>query len=276
MLDIAGFVETTNKLARRGPSGAEDISNLLSLCFGPLTDIIGAHGGDVIAFVGDGILAMWKDTASPEEASLRAARCGLALKAEMNSQVRAGQHQLRPRISIDVGKIHCCKLGGLYNRWHFVIVGPVLERLGDAYRKAQVGDVVLCRELYRSIQGHCEGTHSNELFTLDDVRSGADPSKQWFWSEAPCLQLESLVPHVVVDHLRSGKEKWLAEFRNVTVVYVSLMDLSFEHTFAETLQTTVRQIQRTARRFDSEIHKVIMDDKGFQRIACLWSSPPSA
>ena len=87
----------------------------------------------------------------------------------MNSQVRAGQHQLRPRISIDVGKIHCCKLGGLYNRWHFVIVGPVLERLGDAYRKAQVGDVVLCRELYRSIQGHCEGTNSNELFTLDDV-----------------------------------------------------------------------------------------------------------
>ncbi|MBR0906607.1 AAA family ATPase [Bradyrhizobium liaoningense] len=263
LLDIAGFVETTNQLARRGPSGAEDISNLLSLCFGPLTDIIGAHGGDVIAFVGDGILAMWKDAATPEEASLHAARCGLALNVEMNRQVQAGQHQLRPRISIDVGKIHCCKFGGLYDRWHFVIVGPVLERLGEAYRKAKVGDVVLCRELYRTIRGHCEGTLSNEQFTLDDIRSGGDPSKQQSRNEAPCLQFESLVPHVVVDRLRFGEPRWLAEFRNVTVVYVSLMDLSFEHTFGETLQTTVRQVQRTARRFDSEIHKVIMDDKGF-------------
>ena len=140
LLDIAGFVETTNELARRGPSGAEDVSDLLSSCFGPLTEIIGEHGGDIIAFVGDGILAMWDDAVALGQASLLAARCGLALKAEMNRQVQAGQHQLRPRISIDNGQIHRCKLGGLHDHWYFVIVGSLFGRLGDAYRKSQIGD----------------------------------------------------------------------------------------------------------------------------------------
>src|ERR1700733_11908685 len=61
LLDIAGFVETTNQLAQRGPAGAEELSGLLNGCFAPLTDIIPDHGAEVIAFVGDGILAMWDD-----------------------------------------------------------------------------------------------------------------------------------------------------------------------------------------------------------------------
>ena len=70
LLDIAGFVETTNQLARRGPDGAEEISCLLNGCFAPLTDIIRDHGGDVIAFVGDGILALWDDSAGIDGAAI--------------------------------------------------------------------------------------------------------------------------------------------------------------------------------------------------------------
>ena len=44
LLDIAGFVETTNQLARRGPAGAEELSGLLNDCFAPLTDIIRDYG----------------------------------------------------------------------------------------------------------------------------------------------------------------------------------------------------------------------------------------
>ncbi|WP_271607147.1 AAA family ATPase [Bradyrhizobium sp. CCBAU 11434] len=263
LFDIAGFVETTNQLARRGPSGAEDVSDLLSSCFGPLTEIIGEHGGDIIAFVGDGILAMWDDAVALGQASLLAARCGLALKAEMNRQVQAGQHQLQPRISIDIGQVHCCKLGGLHDRWHFVIVGSLFGRLGDAYRKAQIGDVVLSRELHNSIQDYCEGALSPELFTLIGMSGDRTTPTRRFRINASSLQLQALVPDIVVDHLRFGEQRWLAEFRNITVVYVSLFELSFDRPFAEKLQVAVKQVQRTAHRFHSEIHKIIMDDKGF-------------
>ena len=263
LLDIAGSVELTNQLARRGPGGAEETSNLLNRCFGSLTDIIHDHGGDVIAFAGDGILAMWADGLAIDEAARLAAQCGLALRNEMSEQAESGQHRLRQRISAEVGEIHCCKLGGFHGQWCFVVVGPPFQRLGEAYRKAQVGDVVLCSELHRTVRDHCEGRLSDGLFVLDSMLNSKMPSTQFIWQDAENLQIEALVPDVVVDHLRLGEGRWLAEFRNITIVYVNLVDLCFGDAFVDTLQAAVLGIQRTAHRFDGVVHKTLMDDKGF-------------
>ena len=263
LLDIAGFVETTHQLARHGPAGAEELSGLLNDCFAPLTDIIRDYGGDVIAFVGDGILAMWDDSSGIDEAAILAAQCGLALRSEMTRQAQSGQHRLRPRISADVGDIHCCKLGGLGDQWCFVVVGLPFERLGEAYRKAEVGDVVLCSELHRSIQDRCDGRFSDGLFVLNGMSNNIIPSTQVVRQGTENLQMQALVPDVVVDYLRFGEGKWLAEFRNVTIAHVKLVGLTFKNGFVDTLQAAVLEIQRAARRFEGLVHKTIMDDKGF-------------
>jgi class 3 adenylate cyclase/tetratricopeptide (TPR) repeat protein len=263
LLDIAGFVETTNQLARRGPGGAEEISGLLNGCFAPLTDIIRDHGGDVIAFVGDGILAMWDDAAGIDGAAILAAHCGLELRSEMNRQTESGQHRLRPRISAEVGEIHYCKLGGHGGQSCFVVVGSPFERLGEAYRRAAVGDLVLCSELHRSIQHLCEGKFSDGLFVLNGMANSKMPSAEFARQDAADLQMQALVPAVVVDHVRLGERKWLAEFRNVTIADINLVGLSFRDAFVVTLQAAVLEIQRAAHRFDGFVHKTIMDDKGF-------------
>jgi adenylate cyclase len=263
LIDIAGFVETTNQLARRGPGGAEEISGLLNDCFAPLTDIIRDHGGDVIAFVGDGILAMWDDAPGIDGAAILAAHCSLALRSEMNRQSESGQHRLRPRISAEVGEIHFCKLGGLGGQSYFVVVGSPFERVGEAYRRAAVGDVVLCSQLHRSIQDLCEGHISDGLFVLTGMANSKMPPTQFIRQDTADLQMQALVPAIVVDHLRLGERKWLAEFRNVTIVDVNLVGLSFRDTFVDTLQATVLEIQRAAHRFDGFVLKTIMDDKGF-------------
>jgi class 3 adenylate cyclase len=272
LLDIAGFVETTNLLARRGPSGAEEISDLLNGCFGPLTDIIRDHGGDIIAFVGDGILAMWDKASTIDQAAVLAGQCALALRNEVNRQAESGQHRLRLRISAEIGDIHRCKLGGLHDRWCFVVVGPPFDRLGEAYRKAKIGDVVLCSELHRSIRDQCEGTVSDGIFVLDKMSNGTMPSTQCLRQDATNPQLEALVPNVVVDHLRLGERKWLAEFRNITILYVNLINLSLAGSFLDTVQTAVFEIQRVAHRFDGLVHKTIMDDKGFS-ISLVFGLP---
>jgi adenylate cyclase len=272
LLDIAGFVETTNLLARRGPSGAEEISNLLNGCFGPLTEIIRDHGGDVIAFAGDGILAMWDKDSTIDQAAVLAGRCALALRNEVNRQAESGQHRLRLRISAEIGDIHRCKLGGLHDRWCFVVVGPLFDRLGEAYRKAKIGDVVLCSELHRSIRDQCEGTLSDGIFVLDKMSNGTMPSTQCLRQDATNPQLELLVPNIVIDHLRLGERKWLAEFRNITILYVNLINLSLASSFIDTVQTAVFEIQSTAYRFDGLVHKTIMDDKGFS-ISLVFGLP---
>ena len=58
--DISGFTSLTEKLAARGPQGVETLSRILNEYFGRLTGQITQHGGDIVNFAGDSLLAIWK------------------------------------------------------------------------------------------------------------------------------------------------------------------------------------------------------------------------
>src|ERR1700722_2449885 len=76
LIDIAGFTARTD--AALG-DGAEGLTDFINNCFAILTEVIARYGGDIVAFAGDAILAVWDD---PElaMATEQAARCGLGLK----------------------------------------------------------------------------------------------------------------------------------------------------------------------------------------------------
>ena len=57
--DISGFTALTEQLAGTGPSGVEALTELLNGCLGKLVDLVGEHGGDVVKFAGDALLAIW-------------------------------------------------------------------------------------------------------------------------------------------------------------------------------------------------------------------------
>src|SRR5262245_42905559 len=59
VLDIAGFSTLTEQLVSLGPRGVERLSSILDAYFGQMTGIAIDHGGDVVDFVGDGIIVTW-------------------------------------------------------------------------------------------------------------------------------------------------------------------------------------------------------------------------
>ena len=59
LADISGFTAITERLAERGPGGAEELQGLLSGAFQPLLELIAGTGGDVLKFAGDALLACW-------------------------------------------------------------------------------------------------------------------------------------------------------------------------------------------------------------------------
>ena len=58
--DISGFTGLAERLAQTGPSGVEALSELLNGCFGELVQLVATHGGDVVKFAGDALLALWR------------------------------------------------------------------------------------------------------------------------------------------------------------------------------------------------------------------------
>src|SRR5882672_8718356 len=88
--DISGFTALTEKLAGHGAVGMEELSQVISAYFGCLVDVIVDHGGDIVKFAGDALLALWP--ASADEplavATRRATQCALAIQSALGDFAR--------------------------------------------------------------------------------------------------------------------------------------------------------------------------------------------
>ncbi len=67
--DISGFTALTERFAQHGPAGAEELFDLLNSYFGPMIALISAHGGDVVKFAGDALIALWATDAADDSPS---------------------------------------------------------------------------------------------------------------------------------------------------------------------------------------------------------------
>jgi class 3 adenylate cyclase len=143
-LDIVGFSKHTTRLASIGPKGAEDLSDLLNEVFSQIVGVIDAMQGDIVAFVGDGVVALW-DSGDLIDDARRAVSCGLALQ-------RSAPSTFRMRVSIDCGEVRYCRVGGTGGRWRYLVVGDPIANVGAAYRRAASGETVACPQA-RAIQG---------------------------------------------------------------------------------------------------------------------------
>jgi class 3 adenylate cyclase len=101
--DISGFTALTERLAGTGPSGVEELTELLNGCFGELIRLVVDHGGDVVKFAGDALLGLWPADESLPAPTAQAASCGLTMQRILHaSEVAAGTPwgaQMRSRSS---------------------------------------------------------------------------------------------------------------------------------------------------------------------------------
>jgi len=82
--DVSGFTALSEKLARHGKVGAEEMVNAISTVFTPLLDVIDRHDGDVLKFGGDALLTFF----SGEKHHLRAAACAHRMRQVLRTQGR--------------------------------------------------------------------------------------------------------------------------------------------------------------------------------------------
>ena len=233
-LDFVGFTEITDRFAQQAEFGAEQLSELLNDCYTTLTDVVDHFGGDIVAFAGDGFLAAW-DAADGERATHVAAQCALALQHAMEVRAQSSDVPIRQRISVDVGTVYYCRLGGHDGVWRYAVVGAPFENVGLAYRKAAIGEIALCEAAWRELADDCEVKRGDGIFKLNRLKANSeialDPRGQRTESE----RFRSLLPPVVIDRLRMGSSKWVAEFRNVSVLCISFLDVAFDQSLVEIL-----------------------------------------
>ncbi|HEY1016511.1 MAG TPA: adenylate/guanylate cyclase domain-containing protein, partial [Herpetosiphonaceae bacterium] len=278
--DISGFTPLAERLAAHGEEGVELLTEALNRCFGPLIDTIEAHGGDILRFAGDALLALWPSgSRSLGEAARRAAQCGLALQALPRVLAEGGE--LRMRISIGAGAVTAMQLGGVNGRWELLLSGDPLPQMTEAEHAALPGEVALSSAAWALIEPWAVA----EDIALGIVRLTAlreelppRPLTHLPLPEAAAPILQAFLPRAIVSRLAAGQDRWGAELRRVTTLFIQLEPAPGATTprggdELARLQQLVAALQRQIYDYDGSINQLLIDDKGLVALAAFGLPP---
>ena len=182
--DISGFTLLTERMAQMGPTGVEILARILNEYFGQLIDIVHSYGGDVVKFAGDAGIAVWPilpdltvespaSTASGAVSradlwqwTMRAAECAIEVHKRLTNY-KVENANLYLKLAVSMGKISTAHVGGVFNRWEFLMAGTPLVELGIANNIAKAGEILITPSAWKLIRNDCLGEAME--FELKDI-----------------------------------------------------------------------------------------------------------
>jgi len=216
--DISGFTPLAERLARRGPTGAEALSNLLNAYFSELMSLIAEHGGEVITFAGDGLLAVWPASDRDESlvtATRDAGLCALAVQSALEGYETLDGLRLSLRIGVGAGEVMALRVGGDGGRWQLLLAGPPVVQSGLAEQQAARGEVVLSPKAWELGHDDCTGERlpaGGVRLRTATISIGSRP-RPHANQELSDDVVQAYVPEVVRTRLAAGQAEWMAELR---------------------------------------------------------------
>jgi class 3 adenylate cyclase len=276
--DVSGFTPLADRLAQRGPAGAEELSSLLNAYFGQLIALIAAHGGEVITFAGDGLLAAWPALDEDLAVSTRwAGQAALAVGAALHDYQAGNGVRLSLRLGVGTSEVMALHVGGLGGRWQLLLSGAPLLQASRAEQRAAPGEAVLSPQAWELVRDACTGQllpGGYLRLTTVDASRGPRPRSRPTQELGDAVQ--AYVPEVVRARLAAGQAEWLAELRRVTPLFLNLLDADpAAADQLEPLQLVMTAIQPILQRYEGNLKQVVVDDKGLTLIA-LFGLPPLA
>lgn len=273
--DISGFTPLTERFAQEGAAGTETLTRVLNAYFGRIIDTVLDEGGDIIKFAGDALIAIWQDPeADLATLAARAAGCGLALQEVLADYPLPAGARLSLKVATGAGTVLLADLGGVQGRRELVIAGPALSELGDAGHEAAPGDVIVAASAWPLLAGAegeplAHGHRRLRALSRQEARGplprpGAGPERE--------AALAGYLPGAVLSRLAAGQLTWLAELRQVTVVFVNLTGFNHETPLAEA-QALMRAMQTVLYRFEGSVNKLSVDDKGISLLSAFGLPP---
>lgn len=300
--DISGFTPLCEACAKKGSHGVEVLTSHLNEYFGRMINLILNHGGDIVKFAGDALVAIFptSDIRGLGYSCLLASQCALAMQEHLH-QYEADGCLLTLHIGIGAGEIAGIVVGGVANRMEFLIAGQPMDQVAACEAAAKSGEVFISYEAASLIKPHVEisvdqsskkgskkkkidlntingvPTDGPVIFRLDKVTEpiALPPSVSLPHFKRMKSLISPFVQPAVLGHLNSGSpDHFLAELRNVSVIFVSL-GLQYSVDVIDKLQQCVTVMQECVQFYEGTIRQFIIDDKGSVLIAAFGLPPLS-
>ncbi|MFC5177117.1 adenylate/guanylate cyclase domain-containing protein [Nocardioides taihuensis] len=241
-LDISGFTRLTERLARRGKVGAEEMSDALSATFAGLLTAARDDDADLVKWGGDAVLLLFR---GPDHA-LRAARCAHRMRATLRQTARdrASTHTLRMSVGIHSGDLDLFLVGDPALHRELLVCGPAATVVARTESAAATGQIGLSAATAALLPSRLLGAPLLDGRTLRSAPVLADLQP----SPAAAFDPSPLLPRPIREHLLQEQRE--PEHRLITVAFlqVSGVDALLEHqgpqVVADELDALVRTVQQ--------------------------------
>ncbi len=142
-VDISGFTKLTERLARKGNVGAEEMSDILDSTFGMLIRAARPDGADLVKWGGDAILLLFRGPDHAAHAARAAYRMRKTLRQSGRTTATAGQVTLRMSVGIHSGEFHFFLVGDPAIHRELVVSGPSASLTAEMESIATAGQIAV-------------------------------------------------------------------------------------------------------------------------------------
>ena len=241
--DVSGFTPLTEKLARRGKVGAEELTDVLNDVFGTLGRVTDEFGGDLLKFGGDAMLLLFDGDEHVE----RAAACALgllnALRRFKRLKTAGGVVSLSMSIGLEAGPVHLLHVGSSHRE--LFALGPVVSMTVGMENAAQGGQVLVGPAAARALDAKLLGESIDEGRVLLAAPDGvARPDLRPIdTTVAPATLAAPLAAH-----LGGGREDGEHRVASLAFMQFKGTDDLLEAAGLEAVASAVDEVVRTAQR----------------------------
>ena len=249
--DVSGFTRLSERLARAGQEGAEQLVDVINACFTALLADAYSRGGSLVKFGGDAMLLFFYD----EEHTQRACSAAAAMRRTLRKvgHIRAGESNVVLRMSVGVHRGYYTMFVVGDSHRELFIGGSAATTVVEMESAASSGQIVVSPQTAGHLPRSCVGANVGPGFLL----SRSPPAREW--ASPPGLVtptdevIAAFLPIAVRAQLLEGRSRpstaWL-RLRSFASGASTSWSPSRGRTAARRLDELVRLVQEAADRYE--------------------------
>jgi class 3 adenylate cyclase/tetratricopeptide (TPR) repeat protein len=140
-VDISGFTALSERLARRGRVGAEELTEILNHVFSRMLGVAYAKGGSLLKFGGDALLL----TFTRGDHAVLGAEAAVAMQAALREArtlpTSVGRINLRMSVGLHTGELLLFRVGDVHRE--LIVTGPAATATTEMEHAADAGEILV-------------------------------------------------------------------------------------------------------------------------------------
>lgn len=254
--DVSGFTRLSERLARQGKEGAEQLVDVINTCFSALLAEAYSRGGSLVKFGGDAMVLMFYDQEGDQQHALRACSAAVAMRRRLREvgRSRAGDHPVVLRMSVGVhsGPYAMFVVGGSHRE--LLIGGPAASTVVTLEAAASSGQILISADTAGPLPRSCLGRAVGPGMLLSRAPAACEWVPPAGLPAPPGEVIASFLPAAVRNHLLSRSAA--PQHRTATIAFLQyggLDDVVIREgpdAAARRLDELVRLVQEAVERYE--------------------------